>query len=257
MQSVFARHSIPETVVSDNGPQYSSEIFSQFANEYGFRHITSSPHYPQANGEAERAVKTIKCLLGKAVDPYLALLAYCSTPTAVGYTPSELLMNRKLRTTVPISRNLRMPTVPDYSAVAEKDRREKEKQAGNFNARHAAKELPTLLPGDTVYMTDRERAGTVLSETTPRSYLVQTPEGAFRRNRSQVIQMPQSDPEAEPHQSVSDSDNVDNRSTPVPTELSEGQKTYPTRLRSGKSLRPPERFDSSWYNPEKGRCGDM
>ena len=34
MQSVFARHGITETVVSDNGPQYSSEIFSQFANEY-------------------------------------------------------------------------------------------------------------------------------------------------------------------------------------------------------------------------------
>ena len=124
MQSVFAHHGITETVVSDNGPQYSSEIFSQFANEYRFRHITSSPHYPQANGEAERAVKTIKSLLGKAVDPYLALLAHHSTPTAVGYTPSELLMNRKLRTTVPISRDLRMPAVPDYSAVAEKDRRD-------------------------------------------------------------------------------------------------------------------------------------
>ena len=208
-------------------------------------------------GRQRELKKTIKSLLGKAVDPYLALLAYRSTPTAVGYTPSELLMNRKLCTTIPISRDLRMPAVPDYSAVAEKDRREKEKQAENFNARHAAKELPTLLPGDVVYVTDRERAGTVLSETTPRSYLVQTPEETFRRNRSQVIQMPQSDPEAEPHQSVSGSDNVDRRTIPVPTELSEGQKTYPTRLRSGKGLRPPERCDSSWNNTEKGGCGDV
>ena len=167
MQSVFVHHGIPETIVSDSGPQYSSKIFSQFAREYSFRHITSSPHYPQANGEAERVVKTIKSLLGKAVDPYLALLAYHSTPTAVGYTPSKLLMDRKLCTTVPISRDLRIPAVPDYSAVAENDRREKEKQAENFNARHAAKELPALLSGEVVYMAYRERAGTVLSETTP------------------------------------------------------------------------------------------
>ena len=79
-------------------------------------------------------------------------------------------MNRKLRTTVPISRDLRMATVPDYSAVAEEDMKEKQKQADNYNQRDAAKEVPTPLPGDTVYLTDRRREGTVLSETTPRSF---------------------------------------------------------------------------------------
>ena len=58
MQSIFARFGVPEIVVSDNGPQYSSEAFSNFATEYGFQHLTSSPLYPQSNGEAERAVRT-------------------------------------------------------------------------------------------------------------------------------------------------------------------------------------------------------
>ena len=107
--SLFARHGIPEVVISDNGPQYTSAQYAQFAKDYDFRHITSSPYHPQGNGEAERAVQTVKNLLKKSNDPYMALLAYRATPLEVGYSPSELLMCRKLRTTVPTVRKQREP----------------------------------------------------------------------------------------------------------------------------------------------------
>ncbi|KAI5085947.1 hypothetical protein C0J45_23536, partial [Silurus meridionalis] len=68
-KSVFARHGIPEVVRSDNGPQFASECFRAFARGWGFDHVTSSPHFPQSNGEAERAVRTIKNLLKKSADP--------------------------------------------------------------------------------------------------------------------------------------------------------------------------------------------
>ncbi len=109
-KSIFARHGIPESVVSDNGPQYSSEAFKQFAKDFQFEHLTSSPYFPQSNGEAERAVQTIKNLLRKKGDPYLALLAYRATPLEAGYSPSELLMSRKLRTTIPTTRDHRVPS---------------------------------------------------------------------------------------------------------------------------------------------------
>ena len=44
LKGIFARHGIPETVVSDNGPQYSSQEFAEFAQAYSFHHVTSSPH---------------------------------------------------------------------------------------------------------------------------------------------------------------------------------------------------------------------
>ena len=65
LKTIYARHGVPDEVRSDNGPQYHSEEFAQFAKEWGFKHTTSSPRYPQANGEVERAVRTVKGILKK------------------------------------------------------------------------------------------------------------------------------------------------------------------------------------------------
>ena len=69
MPSIFAIHGIPDVVISDNGAQYASQEFRAFASTYGFTHGTSSPRYPQANGEAERAVQTSKNILKKSCPP--------------------------------------------------------------------------------------------------------------------------------------------------------------------------------------------
>lgn len=62
MKSIFARHGIPEELVSDNMP-YNSKEFKHFVSDWGFKLTTSSPTYPQANGVSEKAVQTIKRIL--------------------------------------------------------------------------------------------------------------------------------------------------------------------------------------------------
>ena len=56
----FCRTAIPDVVWSDGGPQFTSKQFNDFASRWGFRHIVSSPCYPQSNGK----VPSHKLLLG-------------------------------------------------------------------------------------------------------------------------------------------------------------------------------------------------
>ncbi|UYV72188.1 K02A2.6-like [Cordylochernes scorpioides] len=80
-KSIFARHETPLEVRSDNGPQFGS-LFKEFAQDYGFTH---------------NSVKDTR----RSKDSYLALLACRATPLAKGFSPAELSMGRRIRTTIP------------------------------------------------------------------------------------------------------------------------------------------------------------
>ena len=81
----FGRHGIPHTLLTDNGSQYTSDLFKEFAKTYRFNHITSSPHWSQSNGRPEAAVKSAKHILRTAKDVDLALMLVRNTPPA-GHT---------------------------------------------------------------------------------------------------------------------------------------------------------------------------
>ena len=140
MKFVFARHGIPSSVMSDNGPQFSATAFSSFAKEYEFTHYTSSPRYPQANGEVERGARTVKTLLKKpeenSEDPYLALLTYRNTPLACGYSPAELMMYRTLRSTLPTTMEQLKPKLPDMAVFWEREKKLKLNMKNSSDSRH-------------------------------------------------------------------------------------------------------------------------
>jgi len=199
LKTVFARFGIPEVLVSDNGPQFACSTMQEFALEFDFRHITTSPHFPQANGEAEAGVAIAKHIITQP-DPFRALLNYRATPTiATGFSPAELLMGRRIRTTLPVLMNNLDPGWPDLNNVRDNDRKAKRAYTDQYNKRHGVRELPALQPGDQVLTKldkhKRWEPATIVSNAdTPRSYIIQTEgQGMVRRNRKHlqgVLQQP-------------------------------------------------------------------
>ena len=49
LKKQFATHGVPRLLISDNGPQFKSRAFRDFAKLWGFEHITSSQRYPQSD----------------------------------------------------------------------------------------------------------------------------------------------------------------------------------------------------------------
>jgi len=121
LQSMFARHGIPEQLIPDNGPQFPSTSFAKFTEDYGFTHILTSPRYPQANGEVERAVQTVKNLLKNTSDPYKALMANRATLLENSLSPAELLMGRKICTRIPTAPSNLNPSWPYLKQFREND----------------------------------------------------------------------------------------------------------------------------------------
>lgn len=191
-QKHFSTHGIPEQFISDNGPQYVSGEFAQFANRWDFEHVTTSPYNSKANGKAEATVKKAKNLLRKAEHSnenfHLALLEQRNVPSeTTGSSPVQRLMNRRTRTTLPMSASLLQPRSIDTCKERMKMKQRQLKQAHYYN--RTAHDLPVLEEGDTVRMKPhilgqkQWQKGEVLKRLDERSYEVETPSGVYRRNR--------------------------------------------------------------------------
>ena len=65
LRKLFSVHGIPNQLISDDMP-FSYQEFRDFAANYEFEVITSSPGYPQSNGKVENTIKTAKSIMKKA-----------------------------------------------------------------------------------------------------------------------------------------------------------------------------------------------
>ena len=60
LQMLFATHGLPKTIVSDNGPAFTSGEFQQCVQSNEIESLRSVSYHPASNGLAERAVQTDK-----------------------------------------------------------------------------------------------------------------------------------------------------------------------------------------------------
>ncbi|KAG7579216.1 Reverse transcriptase domain [Arabidopsis thaliana x Arabidopsis arenosa] len=100
-KNIICRHGVPYEIVTDNGPQFISHEFEAFCSEWGIKVSYSTPRYPQGNGQAEAANKTILSNLKKRLSHLKGgwydelqpvLWAYRTTPRRpTGETPFSLV----------------------------------------------------------------------------------------------------------------------------------------------------------------------
>lgn len=109
LQELFCRNGLVDTLVSDNGRQFTSNEFKMFMTNNGINHILTSPGHPATNGQAEIVVKTVKKSLyasmnfDKNCDFDITLnrflmdyrnTIHCTT----GESPAKLFLGRMLKT---------------------------------------------------------------------------------------------------------------------------------------------------------------
>ncbi len=269
LKPLFSIEGSPMTVFADNMP-FTSQTMRQFAKDWNFDIITSSPGYPRSNGQAERCVQTVKTLMKKAeeskADPHIALLNYRATPlSGSDKSPAELFHNRRLRTKLPILTSQLVPIHADKTREQLVDRQRVQKE---YHDRHA-RDLPPLKPGDVVRVQQRDeltRGVVTAVHSSPRSYIVDTERGTtVRRNRRHLISTRESRPDTRPPVPVTSPDvtpatapstvvvdkpvtvnksGIANKPTTVPDAQ---PKSVLRTTRSGRVVRPPVRFrdDSS------------
>ena len=67
LRTLFASYGLPEEIVSDNGPQFTSAVFKEFLKSNGVKQTLTPPYHPASNGAAERSVQILKRNLEKQV----------------------------------------------------------------------------------------------------------------------------------------------------------------------------------------------
>ncbi|CAG7730844.1 unnamed protein product [Allacma fusca] len=191
LKPIFSRHGVPIELRSDNGTQFDpikTAAFRNFASKYNFRHVTSSPLYPQSNGFIEGMVKVVKHLIKKNRDLDEALLEYRTTPLENGYSPAQLLMGRRLKGTIPTTVEKLLLEVIDKEKVAVFEENSREKQKLHFDRRHNVVVKNDFQEGEMLWVKDRRSWGVVDQKAeTPRSYIITTPDGSYRRNSSFLV----------------------------------------------------------------------
>nr|XP_034329426.1 uncharacterized protein LOC109619056 isoform X3 [Crassostrea gigas] len=154
LKKIFSVSGLPLSITTDNGPQFVSDVFSNFMHENQIQYKRTTPLWPQANGEVERQNRSLMKRIRIAQSEKknwkeeleTSLLMYRSVPHSVtGISPAELMFGRKIRTKIPQVRDFHI----DDFEVRDRDSELKEKGREYSNAKRGSTDSD-ISPGDKV-----------------------------------------------------------------------------------------------------------
>lgn len=257
LKKQFSRFGIPRQIISDGGPQYSSNEFKEFTTKWQINHHITSPNHPNSNGKAEAGVKIAKQMMIKCIetktDPYEALLELRNTPRAdTGLSPHEMLFSRPARTLIP---SVEKAIPPNSKRIVRK-----EQIRNSYNKK--AKKLPNIEKGDNLYFEHKNKwvPGKVKERNTDRNYVIISEENAvYKRNRDHMrktgvnVQVRDMSPprDTQPENLVNDQTmNIGNKTNPKPE--TNGTRSQP--VSSEINLRPRREIKTPGYLKDYVRC---
>ena len=194
----------PEVVRTDNGPHFKSQAFQEFARDFSFKHIKSSPLYSHSNGFIQSQGNSVKSPLLKSKmtksDPDMSLLCLRATPVDHKLpSPAELLLGYSIQD------NLLRKISRDSSSEEVISRLIERQQLQKHYYDRPAKPLPELAPGQRITIQDPPLLKWKSAEVkerlvgTPRSCAVTTATGReLRRNRAHIRDAHQENRAVEP-----------------------------------------------------------
>jgi len=104
--SVFSHFGFAREILSDCGSEFMSQLTKVFLDEFGIKHIRTSPYHPATNGSCERFNGTLKSMLRAVAEDFpdswdqtlpWILFAYREVPVeTLGFSPFELLYGRSV-----------------------------------------------------------------------------------------------------------------------------------------------------------------
>ncbi|XP_043206001.1 uncharacterized protein K02A2.6-like [Amphibalanus amphitrite] len=186
LRELFARFGIPDQVVTDNGPQFTSTEFGIFLSNNGVRHIRTAPYHPASNGAAERAVGVLKSGLratardGGSLHQRVqkVLIAYRTAPHAVtGRPPAEVMFGRPIRTRLD---RLHPSIIRDVT-----DSQQDQREAAGGRPREF--QVGQAVWARTYAGPQRWRRGQVIGVTGPVSYQVDVGGAVWARHADQLL----------------------------------------------------------------------
>ena len=259
LDKIFAEFGVPVSLKTDNGPPFNSHEFKIYASNTGFRHRRITPVWPQANGETERFMRTVKKSIKAALNKgrswkqelFKFLLDYRTTPhCTTGAPPATILFGRTIKNRLP---HLITPIAED-SNIRERDTEAKRK-IKQYADRKAYVKPNDLRVGDTVIVKS-DNTSKALTPYQPNSMTIIKKKGSritathkgsqTTRNSSFFKKIPK--PTTNPALNLlnypsSEDESYTHTTTPPEYKDNQTQHTTLNLRRSSRTKRSPKRFD--------------